>query len=172
MSTLARTQLHAHVGFNMVAATGAMGRSRPPGGQAAAAVEAAASRSTTIISKASLSSSTVKPLDILARHSIALIQIKNTNTHHGLTDFLSRSIVGGDSLGCLQNAGAAGTLFDVTKQSLMISNNKKQSKTDTVLLDFPVRPLWGSVLVQESARIGVPLHWSTIRVNLRNLVTF
>ncbi|KAG0610062.1 hypothetical protein M758_7G036100 [Ceratodon purpureus] len=71
---------------------------------------------------------------------------------------------GGDSLGCPLNAGAAGTRFDVTSQSLIVSNKMKQSRTDTVLLAFPVRPLWGSMVVEESARIGVPLHWSTIRV--------
>ena len=76
-------------------------------------------------------------------------------------------IVGGDSLGCPLNAGAAGTRFDVTSQSLIVSNKMKQSRTDTVLLAFPVRPLWGSMVVEESARIGVPLHWSTIRVKSR-----
>ncbi|KAG0603647.1 hypothetical protein M758_10G110100 [Ceratodon purpureus] len=71
---------------------------------------------------------------------------------------------GGDSLGCPQNAGAAGTLFDVMFQSLIVSNNNKKSKTDTVLLAFTVPPLWGSVVIKESARIGIPLQWSTIRV--------
>ena len=74
-------------------------------------------------------------------------------------------IAGGDSLGCRQNAGAAGTRFDVKFQSLIVSNNNKESKTDTVLLDFHVPPIWGSVVIKESARIGIPLQWSTIRVN-------
>jgi hypothetical protein len=73
-------------------------------------------------------------------------------------------LAGGDSLGCQQNAGAAGTRFDVASHTLAVSNKNKESRTDTVLLAFPVRPLWGSVVVEESARIGVPLHWSTIRV--------
>lgn len=72
---------------------------------------------------------------------------------------------GGDSLGCTQNSGAAGTWFDVTTQTLTISNNNKDSQTDTVLLTFPVRPLWGGVLVKESARVGLPMQWSRMQVS-------
>jgi len=75
-------------------------------------------------------------------------------------------------LGCPQNAGAAGTLFDVPFQSLIISNSNKKSKTDTVLLAFPVPPVWGSVVIKESARIGIPLQWSTIRVHSSLLSLF
>lgn len=71
---------------------------------------------------------------------------------------------GGDSLGCPQNAGAAGTRFDVLSKSLYVSNNYKQSKTDTVFLTFPLRPLWGNLVVEQSARVGVPLQWSRIQV--------
>lgn len=79
-------------------------------------------------------------------------------------------VAGGDSIGCPQNAGAAGTLFDVMFQSLIVSNNNKKSKTDTVLLAFTVPPLWGSVVIKESARIGIPLQWSTIRVHFFTLI--
>jgi hypothetical protein len=68
-------------------------------------------------------------------------------------------------LGCPQNAGAAGTRFDVVSKSLFVSNNNKKSKTDTVLLTFPLRPLWGNLFVERSARIGVPLQWSRIQVS-------
>ncbi|KAG0575849.1 hypothetical protein KC19_5G035100 [Ceratodon purpureus] len=71
---------------------------------------------------------------------------------------------GGDSLGCQHNAGAAGTRFDAVSKSLFVSNNNKKSQTDTVLLTFPLRPLWGNLFVERSARIGVPLQWSRIQV--------
>lgn len=73
-------------------------------------------------------------------------------------------VAGGDSLGCLQNAGAAGTQFDVSSRTLLISNNDKQTKTDTDLLAFPVRPLWGNVLIERSARIVVRMVWTRIQV--------
>jgi hypothetical protein len=73
-------------------------------------------------------------------------------------------VAGGDSLGCLQNAGAAGTQFDVLSRTLLISNNDKPTKTDTDLLAFPVRPLWGNVLIERSARILVRMVWTRIQV--------
>uniref|UniRef100_A0A7I4AXX0 DUF8003 domain-containing protein n=1 Tax=Physcomitrium patens TaxID=3218 RepID=A0A7I4AXX0_PHYPA len=79
---------------------------------------------------------------------------------HGVDIFSN----GGDSLACPQNAGSAGTHFDVKTQSLIISNNNKKSRTDTVLYSFPVRPLWSSVVLKESARVGVPMQWSRIQV--------
>jgi hypothetical protein len=77
-------------------------------------------------------------------------------------------LTGGDSLGCPTNAGGAGTHFDVVLRSLHVSNNNKATQTDTVLLEFPIqRPLWGNLIVESSARVGVPLLWSRIQVRER-----
>lgn len=87
---------------------------------------------------------------------------------HGVDIFSN----GGDSLACPQNAGSAGTHFDVKTQSLIISNNNKKSRTDTVLYSFPVRPLWSSVVLKESARVGVPMQWSRIQVKIPTIEQF
>ncbi|EFJ26064.1 hypothetical protein SELMODRAFT_98651 [Selaginella moellendorffii] len=71
---------------------------------------------------------------------------------------------GGSSFGCPENAGAAGTLFYVVRQSLTISNNNKSTVTDTPLLDFPTHPLWVDVEVLCRARVVVPLLWSRVLV--------
>ncbi len=69
-------------------------------------------------------------------------------------------------MGCPTNAGGAGTHFDVLLRSLHVSNNNKSTQTDTVLLEFPVqRPLWESLIIDSSARVGVPLLWSRIQVS-------
>jgi hypothetical protein len=95
------------------------------------------------------------------RHMIAL---PTAHHQHSSSLYWLQMLASGDNLGCQQNTGAACTRFDVVSHTLAVSNKNKASKTDTVLLAFPVRPLWGSMLVEELARIGVPLHWSTIRV--------
>ncbi len=78
-------------------------------------------------------------------------------------------LTGGDSLGCPTNAGGAGTHFDVVLRSLHVSNNNKATQTDTVLLEFPIqRPLWGNLIVESSARVGVPLLWSRIQVRVQS----
>ncbi|KAG9455724.1 hypothetical protein H6P81_000232 [Aristolochia fimbriata] len=71
---------------------------------------------------------------------------------------------GGKSLGCKQNSGAAGTLFDSVLRSLIVSNHNMSTETDTVLLEFPNQPLWTNVYVRNQARVVVPLLWSRVQV--------
>eukprot|EP00252_Welwitschia_mirabilis_P022571 TRINITY_DN6140_c0_g1_i3.p1 TRINITY_DN6140_c0_g1~~TRINITY_DN6140_c0_g1_i3.p1 ORF type:complete len:813 (-),score=122.56 TRINITY_DN6140_c0_g1_i3:40-2478(-) len=71
---------------------------------------------------------------------------------------------GGESLGCSMNAGAAGTRFDIVSQTLYISNDNRSTQTDTLLMDFPTRPLWTNVFVENRAKVLVPLRWSRIQV--------
>ncbi|WCJ29541.1 hypothetical protein M5689_011168 [Euphorbia peplus] len=71
---------------------------------------------------------------------------------------------GGSSLGCPDNAGAAGTLYDAVPRSLIISNHNMSTDTETLLLDFPYQPLWTNVYVRNHARATVPLLWSRVQV--------
>ncbi|CAN1219127.1 hypothetical protein LINPERPRIM_LOCUS1524 [Linum perenne] len=71
---------------------------------------------------------------------------------------------GGRSRGCLENAGAAGTLYDAVPRSLIVSNDNLSTTTDTLLLDFPNQPLWTNIYVRNHARATVPLLWSRVQV--------
>lgn len=74
------------------------------------------------------------------------------------------SVHGGDSLGCPDNAGAAGTRFDLVPKSLVVSNSNKSTQTDTLLMEFPTYPLWENVYVEDYAKVAIPLLWSRVQV--------
>ncbi|XLS67626.1 hypothetical protein HN51_018649 [Arachis hypogaea] len=71
---------------------------------------------------------------------------------------------GGSSVGCAENAGAAGTLYDAVPRSLIVDNFNMTTDTETLLLDFPNQPLWTNVYVRNKARATVPLLWSRVQV--------
>ncbi|KAL9363229.1 hypothetical protein Peur_046014 [Populus x canadensis] len=71
---------------------------------------------------------------------------------------------GGNSFGCPENAGGAGTLYDAVARSLTVSNHNMSTDTDTLLLEFPYQPLWTNVYVRNHARATVPLLWSRVQV--------
>ena len=72
--------------------------------------------------------------------------------------------VGGRSLGCPENSGGAGTVYDAVPRSLTISNHNLTTDTDTLLLEFPNQPLMTNVYVRNNARASVPLLWSRVQV--------
>eukprot|EP00250_Pteridium_aquilinum_P010753 c19609_g1_i2 orf=575-4888(+) len=74
------------------------------------------------------------------------------------------SVHGGDSLGCPDNAGAAGTRFDLVPKSLVVSNSNKSTQTDTPLMEFPTYPFWENVYVENYAKVAIPLLWSRVQV--------
>lgn len=80
------------------------------------------------------------------------------------------NVLGGNSRGCPDNAGAAGTLYDAVPRSLIISNHNISTDTETLLLDFPYQPLWTNVYVRNHARATVPLLWSRVQVSQINLL--
>lgn len=67
-------------------------------------------------------------------------------------------------MGCPENAGAAGTRFDLVPETLVVSNNNKSTQTDTVLMEFPTYPLWENVYVEDYAKVAIPLLWSRVQV--------
>lgn len=71
---------------------------------------------------------------------------------------------GGQSIGCPENAGAAGTVYDKTLKSLRVSNDNFTTHTETPLLDFPTTTLWSNVYVESSAKALVPLLWTRVQV--------
>ncbi|XP_061994425.1 uncharacterized protein LOC133712334 [Rosa rugosa] len=71
---------------------------------------------------------------------------------------------GGRSLGCPENAGAAGTYYDAVPRRLIVSNHNLSTRTDTLLLEFPKLPLWTNVDIQDHAKALVPLFWSRVQV--------
>ncbi|KFK25428.1 hypothetical protein AALP_AA8G114100 [Arabis alpina] len=73
-------------------------------------------------------------------------------------------VYGGYSIGCPDNAGAAGTLYDAVPRSLFVSNYNKTTDTYTLLLEFPFQPLWTNVYIQDKARATCPLLWSRVQV--------
>lgn len=73
--------------------------------------------------------------------------------------------VGGMSLGCPSNGGAAGTLFDASILSLRVGNDNLTTETETPLLDFSTSPLWLNVFVENNAKALVPLLWSRVQVS-------
>ncbi|MBA0718588.1 hypothetical protein Golax_006329 [Gossypium laxum] len=74
------------------------------------------------------------------------------------------SIHGGFSFGCPGNSGAAGTYFNADLLSLRVGNDNVTTETETPLLDFPTRPLWSNVFVENNAKVLVPLLWSRVQV--------
>ncbi|KAI3468162.1 hypothetical protein Pfo_024825 [Paulownia fortunei] len=73
------------------------------------------------------------------------------------------SVHGGSSLGCPENAGAAGTFYDSVPRSLTVSNHYKSTYTDTLLMDFP-QPFLTNVYIRNQAKAAVPLLWSRVQV--------
>uniref|UniRef100_A0A1D1Z6L0 DUF8003 domain-containing protein n=1 Tax=Anthurium amnicola TaxID=1678845 RepID=A0A1D1Z6L0_9ARAE len=71
---------------------------------------------------------------------------------------------GGQSIGCPENAGAAGTVFDKKLQSLKVSNDNFTTRTETPLLDFTTSSLWSNVFVENNAKVLVPLRWTRVQV--------
>ncbi|KAJ0031712.1 hypothetical protein Pint_13319 [Pistacia integerrima] len=71
---------------------------------------------------------------------------------------------GGRSFGCPENAGAAGTYYDAVPRRLVVSNKKRPTNTDTLLLEFPKQPLWTNVYIRDHAKASVPLFWSRVQV--------
>ncbi|KAL6608326.1 hypothetical protein ACP70R_041389 [Stipagrostis hirtigluma subsp. patula] len=70
---------------------------------------------------------------------------------------------GGRSSGCLDNAGAAGTLYEEVPKSITVSNNNLSTQTNTVFLDPPYEPLWTNVFIRNHAKVSLPLRWSRIQ---------
>uniref|UniRef100_A0A0E0DMX2 DUF8003 domain-containing protein n=1 Tax=Oryza meridionalis TaxID=40149 RepID=A0A0E0DMX2_9ORYZ len=70
---------------------------------------------------------------------------------------------GGRSSGCLDNAGAAGTLYEEVPKSITVSNNNLSTQTDTVFLEPPYDPLWTNVFIKNHAKVSLPLRWSRIQ---------
>ncbi|KAJ3694104.1 hypothetical protein LUZ60_009584 [Juncus effusus] len=85
----------------------------------------------------------------------------NVFSRHDDTQF---SVHGGQSSGCPENAGAAGTLYDAVLKSLIVNNNNYTTQTDTLLMEFPYQPLWTNVFVKNCAKAAVPLRWSRVQV--------
>ncbi|XP_013597890.1 uncharacterized protein LOC106410224 isoform X1 [Brassica napus] len=71
---------------------------------------------------------------------------------------------GGASIGCPKNAGAAGTYFNAELFSLRVGNDNMTTDTETPLLDFPTRPLWSNIYVDNHAKVLVPLLWTRMQV--------
>ncbi|GMH12408.1 hypothetical protein Nepgr_014249 [Nepenthes gracilis] len=88
------------------------------------------------------------------------ISIDVFSRHDGPTIFAH----GGSSYGCLDNSGAAGTLYDAVPRSLIISNHNFSTDAETILMDFPNQPLWTNVYVRNKAKASVPLFWSRVQV--------
>ncbi|KAH7687489.1 Growth factor receptor cysteine-rich domain-containing protein [Dioscorea alata] len=74
------------------------------------------------------------------------------------------TVHGGQSYGCPENAGAAGTAYDKLLSSLKVSNDNFTTHTETPLLDFPTTILWSNVYVECNAKALVPLLWSRVQV--------
>ncbi|KAM0912788.1 hypothetical protein ACQ4PT_012593 [Festuca glaucescens] len=81
-------------------------------------------------------------------------------SRHDDTHFL---VHGGRSSGCLENAGAAGTLYEEVPKSITVSNNNMSTQTDTVFLDPPDEPLWTNVFIKNHAKVSLPLRWSRLQ---------
>lgn len=67
-------------------------------------------------------------------------------------------------MGCPENSGAAGTLFDVSLQTLTISNEGRHTRTRTPLFDFPNHPLWTNFVMDDQAKVVVLSLWSRVQV--------
>lgn len=74
------------------------------------------------------------------------------------------TVHGGSSIGCPQNAGGAGTYFDAYFLSLRVGNDYVTTETETPLLDFSTSPIWSHVIVENGAKVLVPLVWTRVQV--------
>ncbi|XP_031392809.1 uncharacterized protein LOC116204707 isoform X2 [Punica granatum] len=74
------------------------------------------------------------------------------------------TVHGGSSIGCPHNAGAAGTYFNANLRSLRVGNDYISTETETPLLDFPTTKLWSNVIVENKAKVLVPLLWTRVQV--------
>ncbi|XP_022861909.1 uncharacterized protein LOC111382234 isoform X2 [Olea europaea var. sylvestris] len=70
---------------------------------------------------------------------------------------------GGSSLGCPENAGAAGTVYDNVPRSLIVSNHNKSTDTDTLFMEFPQLFLT-NIYIRNKAKAAAPLLWSRVQV--------
>ncbi|GBG88608.1 hypothetical protein CBR_g48138 [Chara braunii] len=71
---------------------------------------------------------------------------------------------GGGSLGCPQNSGSPGTVFNCFSQALNLSNFGMPTRTSTPLYEFPNRPLYSNFSVLAGARVVVLSLWSRVQV--------
>lgn len=78
--------------------------------------------------------------------------------------YLNSNVAGGNSIGCPDNAGAAGTFYDCVPRSLTVSNHHRPTYTDTLLMDFP-QPFLTNVYIRNQAKAAVPLLWSRVQVS-------
>lgn len=82
-----------------------------------------------------------------------------------IQNYLVLLTAGGASIGCPKNAGAAGTYFNAELVSLRVGNENMTTETETPLLDFPTRPLWSNIYVDNNAKVLVPLLWTRMQVS-------
>ncbi|XP_051137270.1 uncharacterized protein LOC127255657 isoform X2 [Andrographis paniculata] len=73
------------------------------------------------------------------------------------------AVHGGSSLGCPENAGAAGTFYDYVPRSLTVNNDHKTTYTETLFMEFP-QPFLTNVYILNDAKAAVPLLWSRVQV--------
>ncbi|KAH9776795.1 Ephrin rec like domain-containing protein [Citrus sinensis] len=83
---------------------------------------------------------------------------------YSIQEDIKVTVHGGFSIGCPENAGAAGTNFNAYLRSLRVSNDNVTTETETPLLDFPTRPIWSNVFVENNAKVLVPLLWTRVQV--------
>ncbi|TQD76240.1 hypothetical protein C1H46_038219 [Malus baccata] len=83
---------------------------------------------------------------------------------YSIQEDVTVTVHGGLSIGCPGNAGAAGTYFNADLLSLRVGNDNITTATETPLLDFPTRPLWSHVFVENNAKVLVPLLWTRVQV--------
>ena len=82
-----------------------------------------------------------------------------------ILNYLALFTAGGASIGCPKNAGAAGTYFNAELSSLRVGNDNMTTETETPLLDFPTRPPWSNIYVDNHAKVLVPLLWTRMQVS-------
>lgn len=80
--------------------------------------------------------------------------------------------VGGNSVGCLSNAGAAGTFYDSVTRSLTVDNFNMTTDTDTLLMEVSYQPLMTNIFIQNFAKVSVPLLWSRVQVSVIKFFIF
>ncbi|XP_010518683.1 PREDICTED: uncharacterized protein LOC104798344 isoform X2 [Tarenaya hassleriana] len=83
---------------------------------------------------------------------------------YSIQEDIKVTVHGGSSIGCPENAGAAGTYFNANLVSLRVGNDNMTTETETPLLDFPTRPLWSNIYVENNAKVLVPLLWTRMQV--------
>ncbi|XP_031253485.1 uncharacterized protein LOC116111450 [Pistacia vera] len=83
---------------------------------------------------------------------------------YSIQEDIKVTVHGGFSIGCPENAGAAGTHFNAYLSSLRVGNDNLTTETETPLLDFPTGPLWSNVFVENNAKVLVPLLWTRVQV--------